>query len=165
MFERFHDTQDPKAADHVVWTIVLRPDPPPNHEDLVRLAHVATRSHYGNDLVVAAALYRIGRWEESLRSIEASMRLAAPRTSHWCFLAMAQARLGKIDSARQSLSQAREWIERARHSRISDLAGTGPHWEGWTERIEFPLLLREAESVVQDADRASQSAALLRVPD
>ena len=64
-------------------------------------------------LVAVLALYRAGRYQESVECFEASAKMYRPKALEWCFLAMAHHRLGHVAEARRCLEEARRWIDAA----------------------------------------------------
>ncbi len=120
---------------------------PAHFIELARL--VAPHGHFGVYLE-GAALYRAGKYEESLSCFEALCRHYRPRAWDWCFLAMAHQRLGHAQEARRCLAEAARWIDRANRVELDDIAGNSPAWGDWPERVEYPMLLREAESLLNE---------------
>jgi eukaryotic-like serine/threonine-protein kinase len=150
MLERFARTEDRFAAGNLLLACVLRDDVLP---DMVRLLPIARVSdplwHWGAE-VRGAALYRAGRYEESVQCFEAAARMYRPRPWDWCFLAMAHHRLGHADEARRCLLEATGWIDAANHSTEDDPTGTLPAWGGWDQPVVYPLLVREAENLMKN---------------
>jgi tetratricopeptide (TPR) repeat protein len=142
MMQHFEKSSPRGALAHVVDACVLRDDALPSMTRLVRLARAGSEQ-YG------AALYRAGKYGEAVRCFEAQARTYRPRALGWCFLAMAQCRLGHNDEARRCLAEAARWIDAANREELDDAAGIRPAWGGWEERIKFPLLLREAEELLR----------------
>src|SRR5262249_25261681 len=103
-----------------------------------------------------AALYRAGRYEESVRCFETEANRYRPRALEWSFLAMAHHRLEHAEDALRCLVEARRWIDAANRQTADDLSATQPAWGSWHERIVYPLLLREAEELVGQESKASK---------
>jgi serine/threonine protein kinase/Flp pilus assembly protein TadD len=150
MLERFGQTEDHFAAGNVLLACVLRDDALPDMERLLPLTRVSDALWHWGAEVRGAALYRAGRDDECVRSFETAARTYRPRAWDWCFLAMARHRLGHADEARHCLSEARRWIDAANQHTEDDPTGTQPVWGGWHEPVVFPLLLREAEELMND---------------
>jgi WD40 repeat protein/serine/threonine protein kinase/tetratricopeptide (TPR) repeat protein len=145
LLDRF---QGPMTADdnNLVATIcVLGPYTVADPESPVRLAKSAlqgldqTNPDYPDVLnTLGAALYRAGRFDEAIRSLEDAIKARGGGKGHptdWAFLAMASHRLGHRD-------EARRWLERLRDDQaIADPARSG-------DEEEIGLLRREAEAVV-----------------
>jgi hypothetical protein len=71
---------------------------------------------------------------------------------------MAHQRLGHADEARRCLGEAARWIDEADRRKDDDQSGTSPAWGAWSERVVYPLLLREAEALVgADATKTATS--------
>ena len=123
---------------------------------LVPLARVADLAWNGDTYMLAAALYRAGRYDEAARCIEAAAKTYSPRASHGCFWAMAHARLGNTAEARRRLAEAVRWFEEAKNQVEDDPSGTRPVWAYWYEPVVYPLLLREADAVVNKGAGAGE---------
>jgi tetratricopeptide (TPR) repeat protein len=149
MLERFGRTEDRFAAGNVLLACVLRADAIPDKERLLKLTRVSDALWHWGAGVRGAALYRAGRYEECVRSFETAARRYRPRAWDWCFLAMARHRLRDDDQARRCLSEARLWIDAANGHIGDDPSGTLPVWGGWHEPVVIPLLLREAEELLE----------------
>jgi tetratricopeptide (TPR) repeat protein len=157
MQARFEHAGDPTALLYFVRARVLTevtaadgssaPGQPPGH--LAELARLGTlHGHFGR-AIYGAALYRAGRYEDSLDCFEAMRELYEPRAWDWCFLGMSHHRLGHFDDARRCLAEAASWIDEANRDHLDDLVGRLPTWGGWPERAEYPLLLREAQALLK----------------
>jgi tetratricopeptide (TPR) repeat protein len=146
MLERFAQSQDPETAGNVLLVCVLRDDALSDMDRLLPLTPVPFG--YWRDWARGAALYRAGRYEESIQCFETSANRYRPRALDWSFLAMAHHRLGHAEDARRCLAEARRWIDAANQGAGDDLSSTQPAWGGWHERVVYPLLLREAEQLL-----------------
>jgi len=130
---------------------VLRDDVLPDMGQLLPITRISDSLwHWGAD-VRGAALYRARKYEESIQSFETAAKTYRPRAWDWCFLAMAHHHLGHADEARRCLSEAKQWIDAAKHYAEDDPTGTLPVWEGWDQPVVYPLLLREAENLLSEA--------------
>jgi serine/threonine protein kinase/Flp pilus assembly protein TadD len=145
MLERFEKSEDRRKAGNVLLACVLRADALPDMARLLPLTRVAIPIWPG---VRGAALYRIGRPEESVRCLEAAAKSDHPWAWDWCFLAMAHHRLGHGDEARRCLAEAGRWIDEANRQEEEDPSGTRPAWGDWHERAVAVPLLREAEALL-----------------
>jgi tetratricopeptide (TPR) repeat protein len=138
LLNRFRKTAAPDTALAVAWSCVLTPDAVADREALVRLAE-ATRewSDEGRSQVFGAVLYRSGRFEEAIRSLEKGIRLrggtSLPRD--WVFLALAHHRLGRRD-------EAKRWLDK--------LAAYRPKQErdSFWDEVEIRILRREVVAVL-----------------
>jgi serine/threonine protein kinase/Tfp pilus assembly protein PilF len=151
MLQRFEKTADARTASDVVMACVLREDALPDRVRLAPLARVAAPYWHFGSYVHAAALYRAGKYDEAVRYFEASAKTFRPRAWDWSFLAMAHHRLGHAGEARRCLGEAVSWIEAANQEELDDATGTRPGWGSWHERVVYPLLVREAEALIQGA--------------
>jgi hypothetical protein len=156
MLTRFDKTNDLTSTCHVVRTCVLLEDsaasgstrPATPSVRLIELARLAAPHGYFGAYVEGAALYRAGQYEEALRCFDAMSELYHRRAWDWCFLAMTHHRLAHAHEARRCLAEAARWIDDANRADLDDIVGNSPAWGDWAERVEYPLLLREAEELV-----------------
>jgi serine/threonine protein kinase/predicted Zn-dependent protease len=149
MLERFARTEDRFEAANVLTACVLRDDALPDMARLLPITRVSDSAWHWGAEVHGAALYRTGRYEESVRCFETAARTYRPRAWDWCFLALAHHRLGHADEARRCLSEATRWIDAANHHTEDDPTDTLPVWGGWDEPVVYTRLLREAEALLQ----------------
>ena len=115
---------------------------------LLPLTRVAATIWHWGTWARGAALYRAGRYEESVQCFERAVQLHRPRAWDWCFLAMAHHRLGHAREARRCLVEAARWIDEANRVQLDDPTSMGPTWGNWHEPVVYPLLLREAEALL-----------------
>jgi hypothetical protein len=148
MAERFADTKNAVEAGNVIIACTLKSDAIAEPARLFRLAAVSDRAwHFG--LWVRGALeYRAGRYEDCIRTFNASAGQYRQRPWEWAFSAMAHHRLGHRDEARNCLRKASDWIEEANRQVETESSDTRPAWGGWHERVVYPMLLSEAEALV-----------------
>ena len=108
-------------------------------------------------LFVLSLVVNIGMWMERVLIVVSSLHrdylpsswgYFIPTAWDWAFLAMAQHRLGHADEARRCLIEAARWIDEANRDDVDEIAGTRPVWGNWHERVVYPLLLRQADSLV-----------------
>jgi tetratricopeptide (TPR) repeat protein len=156
MLERFAQTTDHATAGNVLLVCVLRDDAISDMGRLLPLTPVIL-GHWG-DWARGAALYRAGRYQESVECFETAAKRYRPKALEWCFLAMAHCRLGHTAEARRCLEEARRWIDAAYHDTGDDLNATRPAWGGWDERVIYPLLLRESEELLKEQSEVSSQA-------
>jgi tetratricopeptide (TPR) repeat protein len=156
MFERFEKTEDRATAANVLLVCVLRDDALPDMARLLPLTRIADPFWHWGTWVHGAALYRAGRYEETVRCFETAAEMYRPRAWDWAFLAMARQRLGHADEARRCLVEAARWIDEANREEADDLSGTRPAWGNWHEPVVYPLLLHEAESLIHPPEHLRQ---------
>jgi tetratricopeptide (TPR) repeat protein len=149
MLGRFGQTEDRFVAGNVLLACVLSGDASPDPERLLLLTRVSDALWHWGGGVRGAALYRAGRYQESVQCFETEARKYRPRGWDWCFLAMAKCRLGDADLARRCLSEVKRWIDAANHHTGDDPSGTQPVWGSWYEPVVYQLLLREAEELLK----------------
>jgi WD40 repeat protein len=138
----FGTATDPLVANNVARYCLLGPGAVADCAAPVRLAELAlngaAEAQKPNFLnALGAALYRAGRFEESVRRLEEGIRKRGGESlpQDWAFLALAHHRLGRH-------AEARQWLDRLR-SRQAD----GEPNRFWDE-LEIRLLCREAEAVI-----------------
>ena len=144
MLQQFGTTQNPHAANDVVFACVLAGDAVEHPERLLTVAEVAARLHPGNERVLGAVHYRLGNYAEACRYLESSAQFYRPRAWEWSFLAMAQWKSGELEKAAQSLGEAQRWIEAANRRPAQAARDLEPRWDGFVERYEFARLCGEA---------------------
>jgi hypothetical protein len=102
--------------------------------------------------VVGLAEFRTGRYEEAIAHLEESLRVGtnwAAAPLNFPILAMAHQRLDRGE-------QARQWLEEAHglpgNPSLRGLGDAAMNMSAtWWDRVEFRLLLREADALVLDA--------------
>ena len=150
LLETFGNPSDSDEASRVASTCVLAPDAVVP-EIPIRLAQAAVRDASAQNkgfpmATLGAALYRAGRFEDAIRSLEGGQGFQEA----WPFLVMAHARLGHGD-------ESRRWLDRLRNELAKP--GSGPaaeddvrkaEWSLWIYFVglKIRLLQREAEAVV-----------------
>ncbi len=144
MFDRFKHAQGGTAAANTLMACLLENDALPDMADLLPLSRAAEPIWHWGTWVRGAALYRAGKYEESIRCFDEEAKTYLPRAWDWCFLAMAHHRLGHYDQARHCLAEARRWIDEANRQQGDDLSDMRPAWGDWHEAVVYPILLREA---------------------
>jgi len=149
LIQRFTQVSDPDTPLAVALSCVLAPDAVADQEALIRLAKSALEwSNEALTHALGAALYRGGRFDEAIRSLEKGIRLRGGASSpqDCAFLAMASRHLGRHD-------EARRWLDK--------LAAYQPR-EGaefsWAD-VEIRILRREAESSILGSPPAAPPTA------
>jgi tetratricopeptide (TPR) repeat protein len=156
LLRRFGDTQDPTLAERVANACLLRPGRNNLIAQAVRLAERGLQiapDDPGSLDSGALADYRCGRYESALdrlrrgrATLAAAGATLSPSDRAWTSLvqAMAEARLGRPELARQSLEQAEQTIE-------AWFSEAGPHTldaYSWLDWVHCRVLQREAEAIV-----------------
>ena len=146
--ERFGGTSDSITACRVVEVCVMSGGALVDPAMLLPAAEVAGRQwHYG-PWVRGAALYRAGAYAEAAECFLEMSKVHNLRAWEWCFLAMAQHRLGNASEARRCLGEAGRWIDDADRHEGDDPTAARTAWGDWPERPVCRLLLAEAFKVV-----------------
>jgi serine/threonine protein kinase/tetratricopeptide (TPR) repeat protein len=143
MLTRLGNTKDPQTAARVVYTCVVAPYAMPDPARLVPLAELGATAWRGNDRIVAAALYRAGRFEEALRKFTELRTESTNDLWETCFLAMTYHRLGRPEDAGRRLDPLLAWRESLRH-----LPKDAPPSMPWHTVIDICQLVAEAEEVL-----------------
>ena len=137
---RFGNMTDPQTSNSVAWSCVLGPDSVADREAPVRLAEAALAGFPADEKSAAmntlgAALYRAGRFEESIRCLEEGIQKRDGKSlpQDWVFLALAQDQLGHR-------AEALRWLDRFRRYEANEKPNAF-----WNE-LEVRLLRREAEA-------------------
>jgi tetratricopeptide (TPR) repeat protein len=150
--EQFGKTCDPYNANSLAWVCVLAPGGADDPAWPIRLAEERvgtdpkgpgwTDAHLNT---LGAALYRADKYAEAVvrlgQAVQASRQGGLPHD--WFYLAMAHARLGHAGEARKCLDTAKRAMDPPGSS-----GGTAAAPIPWTTRLEYQLLRREAERVV-----------------
>jgi tetratricopeptide (TPR) repeat protein len=132
----------PYLFGHGAYTCSLAPDGVDEPAPLVALAEracaIAPRSHFYQAFLLAA-LYRSGRYEDAIRRADrAKAEGVEDFWLAWPFLAMAHARLGRHD-------KAREWLDKS-EARAKANPLDGPAWD---KRLTLKIPNREAEALLR----------------
>ena len=136
--------RDPETANLVAWFCVLGPDSVADREAPVRLAELAVNGRAGEPRgpiylnTLGAALYRAGRFEESIRRLEEAYPEARwqelyPRTGcSWPWLII---NLGIA-------TEARRWLDRFQTYKANEKP------DAFWDELEIRLLRTEAEALI-----------------
>ncbi len=130
----------------------MRPKSLADAGTLVALAERAKATYFGSVRVLGTAYYRAGRYREAIECFQQAGRTSPLKPWDLAFFAMAQFRLGRGEDARRILDSARQWIERANHPDPNDLNGANPAWGGWYECVDVPLVVSEAQALIDGAE-------------
>jgi len=140
MRDRFVKVPNAAVANQLAWTCALAPDALSNLTPVVNLARLVVRVNPQDATVrntLGAILYRAGQDTEAIKELTEAIRLnsAGGTAIDFLFLAMAHHRLGKP-------ADAKNWLEKATQAHTKQL----PVF--WTDRLEWQLLHREAEALL-----------------
>jgi WD40 repeat protein len=146
MLDRFGQTNDGSVATVLAWTCVLRPQKLA-WPKVVSLMEKAARDHPRQTAyayTLGASLFRAGRFEDAVKSLDHSIRLHGKGGTAWdaLFLAMAHHRLGHADDAKK-------WLQMTVAKERDPLNSLSLRWE---QRLELRLLRQEAEALLKHAD-------------
>ncbi len=145
LLKRFESTRLQVQATNVAWICVLGPDAVADREVVVRLAEIVlAEAPKGQDIgrlnILGAALYRAGRFDESIRRLEEGVKAGGQggTPSTWTFLAMAQHRKG-------NRAEARRWLDKLRSLKPFD-SSSPFSWKS----VQTGVFRREVEALLQD---------------
>lgn len=143
MLEQFSQTDNPDTAYWAAWTCVLAPEAVGDFDQPMALAQKASQGSFPVDScrrTVASLLYRAGRFDEALASLQEQASEDAGQTSPayaWFFLAMTHHRLGHTD-------ESHEWLDKAIAQAEQEIANNA----SWNRKATLQLLRQEAESLI-----------------
>jgi tetratricopeptide (TPR) repeat protein len=157
LLENFSQGGEPTTAKEVAWCCARFPSGPGNQGEIIRLAErVVAESGEDPDSfsILAAALYRAGRFGEVIGTLEKSskFRRKLPPPWDWMFLAMAHHKLGHAEKARKWLANACKLADQALKDDPKEHA-PGISFD-WDSRLELQLIRREAEELIRPAQPA-----------
>ena len=135
-------SESPYLFGHADFTGSLAPGGVDDPAQLVALAEracaIAPRSDFYQAFLVAA-LYRAGRYEDAIRRADQAKAEGVERLwTAWPFLAMAHARLGHHEKARELLDKS--------EARANSMPLDGPAWD---KRLTIEIPNREAEALLR----------------
>ena len=151
MVQKFGKTDNPVAANFVVWTCALAPDAVKDYEPVVACATKAVEAQPDSDQfanTLGAILYRADRHEAAIEWLTEATRplqradaeeSSAPAYT-WYFLAMAYRTTGNDQGAQEALNKANQSMDQ-------ELAGK-PDQISWNRRATLELLRKEAEALL-----------------
>jgi serine/threonine-protein kinase len=166
MYKLHAATNDPEAADRVVWTCANRADSLPNMDDLLALANRDFAGFSISSHTRGAASVRAGRYEEALRWFDEQMHYNALLPADMCFQAIACFHLGQFDQSRRRIQDAENWIAQADRQKLPNFELKTPAWGnfGWDEHLEALRLLDEAKTLTSHRPAATKTLSA-RQPD
>jgi WD40 repeat protein/serine/threonine protein kinase len=151
MLERFGSAKDTGAVQLAAWSATLAPLPENGSARVVAAAERALADSPKDRtclVTFGAALYRAGRNEEAVRTLNESVKAVEKENPvlEYLYLAMAHHRLSQPALAKTHLDQASQWLGRD----AAKAAGTSPGIAGfsWSNRLEIELLRREAAPLI-----------------
>jgi WD40 repeat protein/tetratricopeptide (TPR) repeat protein len=141
MVQRFANSKDPNSIYIVAWPCVLAPNAVADLSPVVGLAEKAVKAQPNNTDALknlGRLLYRAGRYQEAIQRVHESITKRPTKKASaidWLFLAMAHQKLGHTEEGKSCLAKAGEF------RKAKGIA--------WPQRLEFRILHREAERLVQ----------------
>ncbi len=148
LIHAFGLSHDPMVANDVVDTCIMQAAALSDMQQLVPLAEIAKSAYFGSVRILGVAHYRVRHYREAIDYLEQANRISPLKPRELAFLAMAHHRLGHLDEAQRLLAAAQRWIEDANSPDPNDLSGERPVWGGWYEKVQVPLIVAEARSVI-----------------
>ena len=156
LIELCGESANGESASRMAWACLLIPVPLEEErqlESLLKNAGSEGRPSAGLTILRGAALTRSGKWEEAVEALTEGTILAegidVPKA--WLFLALAEQKAGRTESAKRWLRQVRLWQER-----YGDVTAKAPGVRSatltWQQRLELKLLRDEAEKAMPEPD-------------
>ncbi|MEX2114277.1 MAG: protein kinase [Pirellulales bacterium] len=149
MMNRFGDTRDLSVAHELVVACTLHPDALPDMRPLLNVGRLAATKYVGSVRILGAAHYRAGEFAEALACFEEASKINPPGPWALAFQAMVHYRLGQVEKARHHMAEAARWIDEADHPNPNDLTGERATWGGWYEKVNVPIIMREARAMIE----------------
>jgi tetratricopeptide (TPR) repeat protein len=153
------DEQDANTLNNAAWACAYLPAALPDIRAAVSLAEqaVALDRAYGRLNTLGSLLYRAGRYEDAIRSIDEGIKLHGKGGMgwDWLFLAMAHHRLGRQDEARKWLDKAVAWTKDVDAGKIQE-SYIGAKLQ-WNYRLELQMFTREAEELINGGPQHKES--------
>ena len=143
------DTQRARTARNVSTMFLCADGAVDNPDDVIKLAERMLPQYHDGHVHLAGVLCRAGRYEQAIETFNASPAVYSPRAGDWALIAMAHWRVGRADEAEQYLAKAERWVREANANHLNDPSDSRPGWGGLDERIIAPLLVREAQQLIQ----------------
>jgi tetratricopeptide (TPR) repeat protein len=149
MYERLTYPDDPETRNSVCWTCCVAP----NEVDLARLVTLMDRAVAAEPRTYellntrGAVLYRAGRFKDAVKQLREAIEVHGKGGTFedWVFLAMSHFRLGELETARSDFSRAIEFFDK----RLAADSKERP--AGWSMRVEWRFLRKEAEELIKPA--------------
>lgn len=154
MLRRFESSTDLETCYWTAWTCTLGPDAVADWARVIQLAEKALAADPNNCdrlQMLAAALYRAGRFEDAVKRLteaEAAFKTAKnPRSTviyNWLFHAMARHRLGQAEEAKAWLDMATAAIDQPSEE------SKDVHAAVWNRRLTLELWRNEAQTLLSE---------------
>jgi WD40 repeat protein/Flp pilus assembly protein TadD len=147
MLDHFGSSKDVAAAQLTAWTCSLANAPEDESARLVAIAEralAASPKDHSRLLTLGVALYRAGRNKDAVDKLNEALEVGGQEDAvrDCLFLALAHHRLGQAERARTYFERASRSIGQAMKQ------GAGSPRLSWSDRLEFALLRREVETVL-----------------
>jgi hypothetical protein len=101
-----------------------------------------------SERVRVATHYRLGQFEQALRSLDRLSQVVRPQPAALFFAAMAQHQLGKRDAAREKLAEVTAAMKLTSERSKAPKSMLDLDRRGWTEKVSERLLRKEAEELI-----------------
>jgi tetratricopeptide (TPR) repeat protein len=151
MLAEHEESENPVILQWIVIIGDLAPDAVADPTRLVRAAERMATVNPKNpwsDLILGRALYRAGRYEETVKRFEkySTDQNIADDPYYCLFLALAHQGLGHANDAQAWLRQAESLLD----GKFAESFGKGGGSLVWYQRLETGLLLREARALIRE---------------
>jgi hypothetical protein len=143
LVDRYHEETDPEAYHRASWALVRQPYLNAiqyrfallQAEQACRLAPDRPEYRIG----LGAALYRAGRYQEAIATLNGADRLDKSSPAVLAFLALTHHRLGQREPARADLSRLRELMKKPEQARNEDARAFLREVEAIEQDLAFPI--------------------------
>jgi tetratricopeptide (TPR) repeat protein len=148
MFNHFAGATDGHTLYNLIWTCSIAPNALSDLRRLAPIAQAAGNWWIDSDRGLVALNYRLGQYEEALRSFDRLSQVVRPLPATLFFAAMSHQRLGQGAQARQKLAAGSSAL--ATHYDPSTIQFSTINFvaRSWQEKVTEPLLRKEAEALI-----------------
>lgn len=149
MIERFGDSTNGHVAHSIIDACVLHPQSLGDMGALEGIGRQAAKNYLGGVRMLGAAYYRMGEFTQAVSCFEESAKFRGLNSWDLSFLAMAHFRLGEVEAATRALEDADRWLKAANNPAPNDPTVDHPTWGGWYEKVQVPIVMREARALIR----------------
>jgi Flp pilus assembly protein TadD len=153
MFDRFAKSTDGRTQFNLVWTCTIAPDALSNINTLAPIAEAAVDWWIDSDRGLVAMNYRLGQYEEAIRSFDRLCQVVRPLPATLFFAAMSYQRLGQTAQARQKLAAGVSAMATRFDPSTIQFSTINFVARSWQEKVTEPLLRKEAEALIRGHSR------------
>ena len=155
MIERYGDSTNGHVAHSIIDACVLHSQSLGDMGALEGIGRQAAKNYLGGVRMLGAAYYRMGEFTQAVSCFEESAKFRGLNSWDLSFLAMAHFRLGEVEAATRALEDADRWLKAANNPAPNDPTVDHPTWGGWYEKVQVPIVMREARALIRSGAAAS----------